>query len=138
MAKGSAFRFAAALTSASIILSSTAAVAAPVPTAGVDPLVAVSAMGTQQSRAAVCGGASHRIGTNAVITNASLRTGADCQLPVTKASMAMTAAQSDGRTHAPFNWVWVMVGGALVLVPLIAILASNGHSNGNLQPVSPP
>jgi len=77
----------------------------------------------------------------AVVTQAALHTGAgNCSLPVTHASMATAATQGypGARANAPINWVWVVVGGVVILVPLIAILASNGHGHGNLQPVSPP
>jgi hypothetical protein len=134
--KLTAFKLASAVTLASMVSTQSLAAIAP---ASVDPLVTVSALGTPESRAAVC---DNNVRTNgvAVVTQAAIHTGVgNCALPVTHASMATAAAQSQGdvvyRHGIPF--VWVMAGAALVLIPLIAILASSGHGHGNLQPVSP-
>jgi hypothetical protein len=113
---------------AAALLSSQAAWAVPVNTApAVDPLVSLSLLGSQQSRAAVCG------------------TGAACALP---ASMGATAATSpavlgtvasaaadqgpDQPAYGP-DWAGLLV---MFAVP-VAIVLAIALERGNSEPVSP-
>jgi len=133
--KVTALKLASAVTLASMISTQSLAAVAP---AQVDPLVTVSALGTPESRAAVCSNTVRSNGV-AVVTQAALHTGTgNCSLPVTHASMATAQSQGDVVYRHGIPFVWVMAGAALVLIPLIAILASSGHGHGNLHPVSPP
>lgn len=136
--KSRAFKLAMAFGLAGMMSSQSVAAFAAAP-GHVDPLVALSALGTPQSRAAVCGGDSVRINGVAQVTHAALRT--DCSLPVTNASMTTAAdAQPAPPYEAPagFAWVPVLVGGVLVLTLVAIIISNNNNGDGNLTPVSPP
>lgn len=104
------------------MLSAQAAYAEPAPRAatGVDPLVALSVFGTDQSRAAVCKGGSCNL---AAPISAS-------------AAAAATAAQGD-RDGKSVNPLLLGVGFLVVLGILIAIAAGGSDGEGNLTPISP-
>jgi len=113
---------------AAALLSAQTAYAAPTTSAstGVDPLVSLSVLGTAQSRAAVCGAAS--------------AAGAACVAPASMATAAATtaAAQGDPTYRRPqIGVIPLLIGLGLVIAVAALILSGNGHSKGNLTPVSP-
>jgi hypothetical protein len=124
-----AIRSCALAAGAAALLSAQAVYAAPAQTSvsGVDPLVSLSILGTQQSRAAVCS------------------TGAACNVPASMASAsaatsaataAATAAQADG---TPKGFSPLLIGlGIAVFIGLIVAITSGGHNgHGDLNPISP-
>lgn len=110
---------------AAALLSAQAAYAAPTPTpvSSVDPLVSLSILGTQQSRAAVCSA------------------GAACTVPASMASAsaataAAAAAQDQG---TPKRVSPLLLGlGIAAFIALIVAITSGGHNgHGDLNPISP-
>ncbi len=127
---------------AAALLSAQAAYAAPAPTSvsGVDPLVSLSMLGSQQSRAAVCAGSSAVAAASAAVTQGT----GDCVLPITaSAGVAPPPAAAEGLAPvgaaAPNAFgVWPALLGLALLIGVVAAVASGGHNgNGNLTPVSP-
>jgi hypothetical protein len=115
---------------AAALLSSQAAWAVPVNTApAVDPLVSVSLLGSEQSRAAVCGA------------------GAACALPASMGAAATSpavlgtaasaaAAQGPDQPGYGLDWPGLIVMFA-VPVAIILAIALEGNGNNNNEPVSP-
>jgi ABC-type Fe3+-siderophore transport system permease subunit len=90
-----------------------------------DPLVSPSVLGTDQSRAAVCG------------------TGGACALPgvnpaTSMAAAGAAAAQSDYPPPGK-QIMWPLIIGGLVIIVLIILIASSGggDADGDLTPISP-
>jgi hypothetical protein len=114
---------------AAALLSAQAAYAAPTPTpvSGVDPLVSLSILGTQQSRAAVCS-ADAACNVPASMASASAATSA--------ATAAATAAQGQG---TPKSFSPLLLGlGIAAFIALVVAITSGGHNgHGNLNPISP-
>lgn len=113
----------AALLSAQAVSAAPASNGAP----ALDPLVSLSALGTDQSRAAVCGAGG----------------AGPCALPGINPAMTMAAAgaaavQNDnpppGKTIA-----WPLIIGGLLVIVLIVLIASSGggDADGDLTPISP-
>ena len=120
----SKFRKCAVTLGAAALVSAQAVHAAPAqPAPAVDPLVAVSLLGTSQSRAAVCG------------------TGAACTFPAasvspivaTAASAAATQDLPGPRESKGTFWILFLGGGMVLIAILVALLAGNDENN----PVSP-
>lgn len=113
---------------AAALLSGQAVHAAPLqPAPAVDPLVALSLLGTTQSRAAVCGtsatcGLPMATGTSAAPAS-----------PAVTASAAVAAQGGSGQRQSGLLMV-LLIGGAMVLV---AVLAATLAGNEGGQPVSP-
>lgn len=113
---------------AAALLSAQAVAAAPVGSGApaLDPLVSLSVLGTDQSRAAVCGA------------------GAACTLPgisgatTAAAAAAAAAAQGDYQERGK-SITWPLLIGALVIIALIIVIASSGgnDADGDLTPISP-
>jgi hypothetical protein len=125
-----AIRSCALAAGAAALLSAQAVYAAPAPTpvSSVDPLVSLSILGTQQSRAAVCATAAG-CDVPASMASASAATSA--------ATAAAAAAQAEGTPKA-FNPLLLGLGLA-ALIALVVAITSGGSSNGHgdLTPVSP-
>jgi peptidoglycan/LPS O-acetylase OafA/YrhL len=117
---------------AAALLSAQAVYAAPTPTAssGVDPLVSLSVLGTQQSRAALCSATASATacGVPASMASASAATAA--------AAAAATAAQDQS---APKSLgIWPMLLGLAALIAVIVAITSGGNNgSGDLSPISP-
>jgi len=115
---------------AAALLSAQAVYAAPTPTAssGVDPLVSLSVLGTQQSRAALCSATASATacGVPASMASASAAT----------AAAAATAAQDQS---APKSLgIWPMLLGLAALIAVIVAITSGGNNgSGDLSPISP-
>ena len=113
---------------AAALLSGQAVYAAPVqPAPAIDPLVALSLLGTAQSRAAVCG--------TSATCGLPMATGATAAAasPAVTASAAVAAQGGSGQRQSGLLMVF-LIGGAMVLV---AVLASSLAGNGEDDPVSP-
>jgi hypothetical protein len=109
---------------ATALLSSQAVYAAPVRSQqAVDPLVSLSVLGTDQSRAAVCGAAR----------------AASCGLPVSvAASAATTAAMAQGDSNRRgVNPLLLLLGLVIIIGVGVALISGGGDGNGDLSPVSP-
>lgn len=111
---------------AAALLSAQAVAAAPVAagTPALDPLVSLSVLGSDQSRAAVCGA------------------GSACALPGLDGAttMAATAAAVQGDYPRRGKTItWPLIIGGLVVIILIVIIASSGggDADGDLTPISP-
>jgi hypothetical protein len=114
---------------AATLLSAQAVYAAPAPTpvSSVDPLVSLSILGTQQSRAAVCA------------------TGEACTVPASMASAsAATAAASAAATAAQgqaapksFSPLLALLGIAAFVALMVAITSGGHNGHGQLNPISP-
>lgn len=108
------------------LLSAQTAYAAPASSGApaLDPLVSLSVLGTNQSRAAVCGAGA-------------------CALPganpaATMAAAGAAAAQSEYPPRGK-EIMWPLIIGGLVVIVLIILIASSGggDADGDLTPVSP-
>ena len=115
------------------LISAQAASAAPLSTAPtVDPLIALSALGTTQSRAAVCGnGATCPL----PMTMTASATSTASASPAVAAAAAPTAARNLRREGDSTGIIWIFaIGGAMVLAAaLVAALAGDDDD----EPVSP-
>lgn len=122
-----AIRSCALAAGAAALLSAQAVYAAPaqMPVSSVDPLVSLSILGTQQSRAAVCA-ASTACNVPASMASASAAT----------AAASATAAQAEG-TPKRFSPLLLGLGVAAFIALLVAITSGGHNGNGNLNPVSP-
>ena len=139
--KRSAF-YLASLVSASLLWSQTAiAAVSPLP-AQVDPLVALSAMGTAGSAAAVCAAGAQAAavaGAQAVVAAPA----AGCVLPVAEAAPPPPPPEAAVPPPPPpvaaagFNYLPLLLGLAAVAAIAAVIAAGHSHSNGSLTPVSP-
>ena len=126
-----AFRSCALAAGAAALLSAQAVYAAPTPTTptSVDPLISLSVLGTQQSRAAVCASASDTTcSIPASMASASAATAA--------ASAAATAAQ-DAPPPKSFGFWPVLLGLAALIAVVVAVTSGGSNGHGDLSPVSP-
>ena len=126
-----AFRSCALAAGAAALLSAQAVYAAPTPTTptSVDPLISLSVLGTQQSRAAVCASASATTcSVPASMASASAATAA--------ASAAATAAQ-DAPPPKSFGFWPVLLGLAALIAVVVAVTSGGSNGHGDLSPVSP-
>lgn len=129
------------LISASLLWSQAAAAAvSPLP-AQVDPLVAVSALGTAGSATAVCAGAQ---GTSAAMAaSQAVAAAGGCLLPVPEAVVPPPPPEAAPPPPPPvvasagFNFLPLLLGLAAVVAIAAVIASGHGHSSGSLQPVSP-
>lgn len=119
---------------AAAFLSAQAAYAAPTPTSvsGLDPLVSLSVLGTQQSRAAVCSAATPSAACN---ISASM-----VPASATAASMAASAAAAQDAPPPPKAFgIWPALLGLAVLIAIVVAITQGGsNGSGDLTPVSPP
>jgi hypothetical protein len=128
---------------AAALLSAQAVHAAPVTNIAVDPLVSLSALGTSQSRAAVCAAGT----TAAVMAGAAAVQAAPpgCVLPVTGPAAPMAQPAAPPPYYAPVGpaagkelGILPILGG-LVLVGIVAalLLGRGDRGEGPLLPISP-
>jgi hypothetical protein len=113
---------------AAALLSAQAAYAAPTPArvSGIDPLVSLSVLGTQQSRAAVCSAATPSAACN---ISASM-------MPA--AAVAATAAAQDTPPPPKAFGIWPALLGLAVLIAIVVAITQGGNNgSGDLTPVSP-
>lgn len=126
----SKFRKCAVTLGAAALVCGQAVHAAPAqPAPAVDPLVAVSLLGTSQSRAAVCG-------TGAPCTFPAATGAAAASVSPTVATAASAAATQDlpgPRESKGTFWILFLGGGMVLIAILVALLAGNDENN----PVSP-
>lgn len=122
-----AFRSCALAAGTAALLSAQAVYAAPTPTTstGVDPLVSLSVLGTQQSRSAVCASASATA----------------CSVPASMASASAATAAATAAQDAPppksFGFWPLLLGLAALIAVVIAITSGGNNGHGDLSPVSP-
>lgn len=114
---------------AAALLSAQAVYAAPTPTtpSGVDPLVSLSVLGTQQSRAAVC-------------SASALPTACSVPASMAAASAATAAAAATAQDAPPpkaFGFWPMLLGLAALIAVIIAITSGGDNGSGDLTPVSP-
>lgn len=116
---------------AAALLSAQAAYAAPTPaqSSGVSPLVSLSVLGTSQSRAAVCGGAT--FGASACGISGSVAASA------ATSAAASAAATQDNPGNGP-NVLVILLALGLAIGGIVAITQGGGSGSGNLNPISPP
>jgi len=116
--------------SAVAMISSQAAWASPVPTArAADPLVSLSLLGTEQSRAALCG-----TGSQCAIP-AGLQPIATATSPALAGTAAAAALQYPPERQVGVDWPGII---ALFAVPVAIVLAiALEGNNNNGEPVSP-
>lgn len=116
-----------AISAAALLLGQAAQASAPAqPVVAVDPLVAVSILGTSQSRGAVCQGTA----------NCALPSATDPAATATlaAASAAAATAQTDPRRRDTRGLLWILLlGGGMVL---IAVLVA-GLAGDEEDPISP-
>jgi hypothetical protein len=125
------------------LLSAQAVHAAPVPNSvAVDPLVSLSALGTVQSRAAVCAAGT----TAAVMAGAAAVQAAPpgCVLPVTGPAAPMAQPVAPPPYYAPVGpapgkeiGLLPILGGLAVLGIVAALLLRGDRGEGILTPVTP-
>lgn len=124
-----------ALAAAGLLWSQDAGAAVTPLSARVDPLVALSALGTADSRAAVCAGSA---AATAAASAAAQAAPGGCLLPVTGTAVA---APVEGVAPPPpamgFPVVPLLVGLAAVVAAAVIISSSHDHGHGNLSPISP-
>ena len=114
----------AAAAAFSLLMSQAASAATPPPAPRVDPLVAVSALGTPGSSSAVCGAAAQASMDGCVLAMNDAAQPADTQMPPPEGAPS-------------FDVLPLLIAlGAVVAVGAILIAGSN-HGSGNLTPVSP-
>jgi len=121
----STFRKCVMATAAAALLFGQAAYAAPPqPAQVVDPMVAVSILGTSQSRKAVCEGDA----------NCGLPAATSPSATAASAAASATAAQTDPRRRDTRGLFWILLlGGGMVLIAvLVAALAGDEE-----DPISP-
>ena len=118
-----------AVAAAVSLLWSQSAAAAPQLAAPVDPLVALSALGTAGSNSAVCGTAAQASVNGCVLAMNDVAQPADAQTP--------PPPDSGGSPTPSFDILPLLVAlGVVVAVGAVLISGSN-HGSGNLSPVSP-
>lgn len=127
-----AIRSCALAAGAAALLSAQAVYATPTPTAstGVDPLVSLSVLGTQQSRAAVCSATASTTACGVPVTMAS------ASAATAAAAAAATAAQ-DAPPPKSFGFWPALLGLAALIAVIIAITSGGDNGHGDLSPVSP-
>lgn len=116
------------------LMTSQVAVAAP---SRVDPLVSLSALGTAQSRAAVCAA-----GAAAVASAATAQPGqtGGCVLPVGAAQAAPPVGQGPMLAPRPARSIssLALIGGLVAILAGAAfLLLDDDDGDGDLQPISP-
>lgn len=123
---------------AAALLSTQAAIAAPVSMASaVDPMVALSALGSAQSRTALCAGTAAATAATAAATVQAPPAG--CVLPITTPApppvvTSSVAPPPPGKALG----VWPILLGLAAVVALAALLLSgDGDNDGDLVPISP-
>lgn len=114
---------------AAALLSAQAAYAAPTPTthSGVDPLVSLSVLGTQQSRAAVCSASALPSACNVPASMAA----------ASAATVAAAAAAQDAPKPKSLGLWPLLLGVAALIAVIIAITSGGDNGSGDLTPVSP-
>lgn len=115
-----------AVAGAAALLSAQAVHATPVGSGApaIDPLVSLSVLGTNQSRAAVCAtGACALPGIN----------------PATSIAAAGAAAAQGDNPPPGKRIMWPLIIGGLLVIVLIIVIASSGggDADGDLTPISP-
>jgi len=126
---------------AAALLSGQAAYAAP---SSIDPLVALSALAGDASRAAVCAGSTAASAAAAATAAAAQAAAPGCVLPV---NAPPPVAEAPGAPPPPVVQTaaapksigtWPILLGLAVLVGIAALLLSdNGNGNGSVTPISP-
>jgi hypothetical protein len=115
---------------AAALLSAQAVYAAPTPTAssGIDPLVSLSVLGSQQSRAALCSASASATACSVPASIASATAAA--------AAAAATAAQDQ---PAPKSFgIWpILLGLAALAAVIVAITSGGNNGSGDLSPIGP-
>lgn len=116
---------------AAALLSSQVLYAAPVePTPTIDPLVALSVLGSAQSRAAVCG--------HSATCGLPMTTGASAAAtsPAISSAAAAAAAQRTPRRQESrgLTLLFAIAGGMVLIAVLVAVLAGD---KGADEPISP-
>jgi hypothetical protein len=131
------------LVSASLLWSQAATAAvSPLP-AQVDPLVALSALGTAGSASAVCAGAQSTSAAVAAGQAVAAGVPGGCVLPVPEAAVPPPPPEAAPppplpvATSAGFNFLPLLLGLAAVVAIAAVIASGHGNGSGNLQPVSP-
>ena len=131
---------------AAALITSQAAYAGPVATraAGIDPLVALSALATVQSSAALCGAGTAATAGAAAAAQAAAP---GCILPVTGAPVPAPVVEGVppppppvvGVAAAPkaFGVLPLVIGLAAIVALAAALAAGGGNGKGDLTPVSP-
>ena len=123
-----AIRSCALAAGAAALLSAQAVYAAPTTSVtGVDPLVSLSVLGTQQSRAAVCASASAGCGVASMPATSAA---------TTAASAAAVAAQDQPPPKGFGVWP-VLLGVAALIAVIVAITSGGDNGHGDLTPISP-
>ncbi|HET9810783.1 MAG TPA: hypothetical protein VFP53_03695 [Sphingomicrobium sp.] len=120
------------------MLSAQAAYAAPgISKPAVDPLISLSVLGTAQSRAAVCAGASAAAAAAAATAGQAAKPG--CVLPVTDAAPPPPPPLAVAPPPAgPGIGTLPLLLGLAALIGIAAlILSGDDDSDGDLTPVSP-
>jgi peptidoglycan/LPS O-acetylase OafA/YrhL len=113
---------------AAALLSAQAVYAAPTPTAssGIDPLVSLSVLGSQQSRAALCSASGSATA---------------CSVPASMASAAAAAAAATAAQDQPAPksfGIWpILLGLAALAAVIVAITSGGNNGSGDLSPIGP-
>lgn len=118
-----------ALGAAALLVGQAAHAAPAQPAPAVDPLVAVSILGTPQSRAAVCAGSA----TCGLPATASTTPAAASPAVTTAAGAAAVQNNSLRRESRGLFWIFLIGGGMILIAVLVAALAGDEDD----QPVSP-
>jgi len=127
----SGLKVVAAAAAVGLFWSQAATAATPQIGAGVDPLVALSALGTAGSSSAVCGTAAQSDVNGCVLAMNDSAQPADTQVP------APPEGVGSPYPSPAFNVLPLLVAlGVVVAVGAILVSGSN-HGSGNLSPVSP-
>lgn len=123
------------------LLSSQAAYAAPSPR--IDPLVALSALGTAQSRMSVCAAGASAAAAGAA-TAAAQGAAPGCVLPVTAPPAPVPAVQGaplpvveTGAAPQGIGMLPALLGLIAVAAAAVLLLDGDDDNEGNLSPVSP-
>lgn len=137
-----AIRSMALAAGAAALLSTQAAYAAPLKSRlAIDPLVSLSALGTAQSRAAVCAAGAAAAAAGAA-TAAAQGAAPGCVLPVTAPPppppVTTTVAPLPPPVAGPgFNPLLGLLGALLILGVAVAVLTGGDDGEGDLAPISP-
>lgn len=128
---------------AAALLSAQAAYAAPAPSYMVDPLVSLSALGTAQSRTAVCAAGSTAA---AMAGTAAVQGAPGCVLPVTAPPVVAPVVETVPPPLAPAIapapgkelGLLPILGGLALLAAIAAfVLLDDDDDDGSLEPISP-
>jgi len=130
---------------AAALLSSQAVYAAPaVSASAIDPLVALSVLGTAQSRAAACAAGASAAAAGAAVAAVQGTPAPGCLLPLTGPTpQAVGPVEPIGAPPPPPPpgkriGVLPILLGLLAIAVLAALLLSDGDNDGGLEPISPP